>query len=59
MRQQGKRTRRAVIRLRHVRKAARFMGWLFKTCGLCCLPDQKPHRVYATFWHQWHALGCP
>lgn len=58
MRRQGKRTRRAVIRLRHALAAEKFIRWLDRAKGLSG-DFYKPHRMEARNWHEWHALGCP
>ena len=54
----GKRQRRAVIRVRHVVAAVKFIRWAHKTNRLPAptLGD-RPWRT--SEWHQWHALGCP
>ena len=53
----GKRTRRAMIRLRHALAVEKFFRWaeqahpgFFSTRSL-----EKPHRYPE--WHRWHALG--
>lgn len=56
MRRQGKRTRRAVIRLRHALAAEKFIRWGYQTN---CLPPHGVPHWCCPEWHQWHALGCP
>lgn len=56
----GKRNRRAYIRLRHNVAAQRFIRWLGIKDGLQLTGDfYKPHKYEAVLWHEWHALGCP
>lgn len=55
----GKRTRRAVIQVRHAIAAELFWTWLWKTKGMCALPGDQPHKIWPTLWHRWNALGRP
>jgi hypothetical protein len=53
----GKRTRRALIRLRHVAAEKRFIRWAYRTNNLP--PPELEGRPWRTpEWHQWHKLGC-
>lgn len=54
MRRQGKRTRRAMIRLRH--STAR--KWFIRRATPQCVPidTDKPSKWLPRLWH---ALGCP
>lgn len=49
----GKRTRRAMIRLRHALAAEAFSRW----AG--CAKITKPRKRFPHTWHRWHELGCP
>lgn len=53
----GKRTRRAVIRLRHALAAEKFVRWLDRQYKYAL--QNEAHKVWPCEWHQWHALGCP
>jgi hypothetical protein len=53
----GKRTRRAVIRLRHNVARERFIRWGFQTNNLPADYRVPPWRD--PLWHLWHALGRP
>ncbi len=53
----GKRTRRAMIRLRHSVARERFERWLDRAQGLSG-DFYKPHKTEARLWHEWHALGA-
>lgn len=50
----GKRTRRAIVCLRHNIDNRAFCAHL----GLE-LPTPKAYRYYPQLWHAWHAKGCP
>jgi hypothetical protein len=54
---QGKRTRRALIRLRHNVSRQRFIRWATRITGP--VDEHKVHKYCPRLWHQWHALGCP
>jgi hypothetical protein len=54
---QGKRTRRAVIRLRHNVARERFIRWGVQTNNLPA--DYRVPHWRDPLWHLWHALGQP
>ena len=54
----GKRTRRAVIRLRHALAREKFIRWAVARAALP--PARFESRPWRTpEWHLWHARGCP
>lgn len=55
-RRNGKRGRRALIRLRHQLAATRFVRWA-QNGQLHLRHPLTPWRD--PLWHAWHALGCP
>jgi hypothetical protein len=56
----GKRGRRALIRLRHALAREKFLRWLGHNRGISYICHETPRRVWKTdAWHEWHRLECP
>jgi hypothetical protein len=53
----GKRTRRALVRMRHVKARDAFFRWARQTDNLLATRMKTFWRSIA--WHEWHLRGCP
>jgi hypothetical protein len=55
----GKRTRRAMIRLRHVFAREKFIRWATARGMFAGLSvGTAPHRKVPQLWHEWHRRGA-